>query len=205
MENIKDIVARNIVALRKKNGLTQIALSEQINYSDKAISRWESGEVTPDVETLNKLAQIFNVKVASFFEENLDIEKQEIPAPRKRKSKLIISLLSICLVWILATLAYVLLLITTKYNIWQIFVYATTVSLIVSVVFAGIWGNKFLRYFSVSALMWSTLISFYILFLPFNIWPLFIFGIPMQAAIIMWTRLIRINKANTSDKKNIKK
>ena len=194
MENIKDIVARNILRLRKKNGLTQMALSEQINYSDKAISRWESGEVTPDVETLNKLAQIFNVKIASLFDENLDPEESEISAPIKIKSKLIISLLSVCLVWILATLAYVLVLVTASINIWQIFVYSATASLIVAVVFAALWGNKPLRYLLISALMWSSLISLYILFLDCNIWPLFFFGIPMQAAIIMWTRLIRIIK-----------
>ena len=194
MENIKDIVARNILRLRKKSGLTQMALSEQINYSDKAISRWESGEVTPDVETLNKLAQIFNVKIASLFDENLDPEESEISAPIKIKSKLIISLLSVCLVWILATLAYVLILVTASINIWQIFVYSATASLIVAVVFAALWGNKPLRYLLISALMWSSLISLYILFLDCNIWPLFFFGIPMQAAIIMWTKLIRIIK-----------
>ena len=49
MENIREIVRENLVKLRKERKLTQIELSQKIGYSDKAISRWETGEVTPDI------------------------------------------------------------------------------------------------------------------------------------------------------------
>ena len=41
MNDIKHIVARNIATLRQANGMTQLELAEKINYSDKAISKWE--------------------------------------------------------------------------------------------------------------------------------------------------------------------
>ena len=52
MEDIKDIVAVNLTNLRKANKITQLELAEKLNYSDKAISKWERGESLPDVVTL---------------------------------------------------------------------------------------------------------------------------------------------------------
>ena len=54
MKDINLVIGTNIKELRKANKLTQYELAEKLNYSNKAISRWESGEVIPDVLTLNK-------------------------------------------------------------------------------------------------------------------------------------------------------
>ena len=43
MENIKAIVAKNITQLRLAKGMTQLELAEILNYSDKAVSKWERG------------------------------------------------------------------------------------------------------------------------------------------------------------------
>lgn len=59
MKSVSEIVISNLIKLRKKSGLTQIELSQKINYSDKAISRWEKGEVIPSIEVLEKLAEIY--------------------------------------------------------------------------------------------------------------------------------------------------
>ena len=55
MENINIVIGNNIRELRKTHKLTQSDLAEKLNYSNKAISRWESGEIIPDVLTLNKM------------------------------------------------------------------------------------------------------------------------------------------------------
>ena len=44
MKDIKSIVAKNISNLRQSKGLTQLELAEKLNYSDKAVSKWERGE-----------------------------------------------------------------------------------------------------------------------------------------------------------------
>ena len=67
MSTVKELVRDNLVRLRKEKGLTQLELSMRINYSDKAISRWETGEVTPDVETLASLAALYDVPISVFF------------------------------------------------------------------------------------------------------------------------------------------
>ena len=61
MEDLKVIFAQNLIALRKQMKLTQIELAEKINYSDKAVSKWERGESIPDVSVLMVIANLFNV------------------------------------------------------------------------------------------------------------------------------------------------
>lgn len=77
MDGIKELVRENLVRLRKENKLTQIELSGKIGYSDKAISRWETGEVTPDIETLDTLAKLYGVPVTYFFERESDVKRED--------------------------------------------------------------------------------------------------------------------------------
>ena len=62
----REIIAENIVTLRKNAGLTQAELAERLNYSDKAISKWERAEAVPDVLVLAQLAELFGVTVDYF-------------------------------------------------------------------------------------------------------------------------------------------
>ncbi len=52
-----------ICNLRKEKNLTQKELSEKLNVSDKAISRWETGKGFPDVNSLLSLSEFFEVSV----------------------------------------------------------------------------------------------------------------------------------------------
>ena len=63
MKDIKSNIARNIQELRKARGMTQLELAERLNYSDKAISKWERGESVPDLYVLKQLADFYNVKI----------------------------------------------------------------------------------------------------------------------------------------------
>ena len=62
-ENVKYRIGANIAAYRKRDGLTQASLAEKLNYSDKAVSKWERGESVPDVLTLMQLAELFGITV----------------------------------------------------------------------------------------------------------------------------------------------
>ena len=62
-EKLKNQLGANIVTYRKRSGLTQAKLAEQLNYSDKAVSKWERGESMPDVLTLMQLAELFHITV----------------------------------------------------------------------------------------------------------------------------------------------
>ena len=63
MNDIKSIVAKNISELRQSNNMTQLELAEKINYSDKAISKWERAESSPDISVLVDIATVFGVTV----------------------------------------------------------------------------------------------------------------------------------------------
>lgn len=52
-----------IAQLRKELGLTQKELAEKLEVTDKAISRWETGEGLPDTSLLKPLAEILGVSV----------------------------------------------------------------------------------------------------------------------------------------------
>ena len=63
-----------IAELRKEKNLTQKDLATQLNVSDKAISRWETGKGFPDVDSLQALSKFFSVTI----NELLAGEKAEI-------------------------------------------------------------------------------------------------------------------------------
>ena len=50
-----------IAALRKANGMTQQALADRLNISNKSVSRWERDECAPDLSLIPALAEIFGV------------------------------------------------------------------------------------------------------------------------------------------------
>lgn len=60
-ELLKRRIADQIVFYRKKAGLTQVELAQKLNYSDKAVSKWERAESMPDVTTLVALAEVLGI------------------------------------------------------------------------------------------------------------------------------------------------
>ena len=81
-EKIKARIGSNIASFRKAAGLTQAGLAEKLNYSDKAISKWERGESVPDVLTLMQLSSLFGVTVDALVSGDAPIEP-EIAEPEK--------------------------------------------------------------------------------------------------------------------------
>ncbi|MBQ3011098.1 MAG: helix-turn-helix domain-containing protein [Oscillospiraceae bacterium] len=55
---------KNIIyQLRIKNGLSQDELAEKVYVTRQAVSRWENGETTPNIETLKLLSKLFDVSI----------------------------------------------------------------------------------------------------------------------------------------------
>lgn len=57
----KKSIGRFLAALRKANGMTQKALAEKLNVSDKSVSRWEQDECAPDLSLIPVIAEIYGV------------------------------------------------------------------------------------------------------------------------------------------------
>lgn len=66
MENLETTnqrIAKNLIYYRKAANLTQAELAQKINYSDKSVSKWESGNGVPDIYILLKLADLYGITV----------------------------------------------------------------------------------------------------------------------------------------------
>lgn len=75
----KNSFAESLVKLRKEKGMTQKDLSEKLNVSDKAISRWENGKNYPDIETLQQLAELLDVTINDLLKGNLKLVNKKSP------------------------------------------------------------------------------------------------------------------------------
>ena len=195
MDNIKQIVAKNITELRRSTGMTQLGLAEKLNYSDKAISKWERGESLPDVAVLKQIADLFSVTMDYLVSADHKEHSRErtIYAGRELRNRRIIAGISILLVWLAATIAFVIIdiVLGSAARNWVTFLYGLPASMVVSLVFNSLWFNPRWNFLFVSVLMWSVLICIHIslLLVGFNIWIIYILGIPGQAIILLWSGL----------------
>lgn len=211
-EKLKNQLGANIAAYRKRVGLTQVGLAEKLNYSDKAVSKWERGESMPDVLTLIQLADLFDITVNDLLVDPNALPEQSGPVERvvskavektlKRKAnKNIILLLCSVLVSFVALLAFVVLCALDIPHGWLSFVYAIPAVSIVLVSLNSAWHDFRKNQLFISGIVWGGLLSLYLsllIFLDLNIWMLFLLGVPGQLAVLLWSRMFHTPK----EKKN---
>lgn len=192
MEDLKPVIAKNIIDLRKSMNWTQAELAQKLNYSDKAVSKWERAECIPDVIVLKEIVDLFNVKIDYLLEAEHAKSKDTCQAVSKQKerNRLIVALLSTSLVFLIATIAFVVLGLYSVKSFrhpWLVYTYAFPAACIVLLVFNSIWGKRKINFVIITALLWSVLLDVYLSFLSYNIWLIFMIGIPAQIMILLWS------------------
>ena len=202
-EKLKLQIGSNIAAYRKRAGLTQAGLAEKLNYSDKAVSKWERGESMPDVTTLVMLAEQFDITV-----NDLVVDPEELPgnpsklekamtqvsekALKRKADKGIILSLSSTLVWFVALLIFV---VVSSFDIpysWLSFFYAVPANAIVLLSLRSAWRDFRWNKALISCIVWGSLVSIHAsfwVFLGVNVWKLYLLGIPGQIAIFLWFQM----------------
>ncbi len=207
MNDLKPIIAKNITELRSSAGMTQIDLAEKLNYSDKAVSKWERGESVPDVSVLLRVAELFDVTLDYLVHEHKTAKPVTELKRDKFRNRVLITGISITLVFLIATVIYVsteMAAVLTVYR-WLIFVWAAPIASVVWLVFNSMWFNKKINYIIISLLVWSCLAAIFLTlyissFSVSNIWLLFILGIPAQIIILLWSGIkIRRKKKELQD------
>ncbi len=202
-EQLKTMLGANIASYRKQQRLTQARLAEKLNYSDKAVSKWERGESMPDVLTLVQLSELFGVTVNDLLadpnclpeERGAVVSRMEkaVEKTLKRKAnKTSILGLSSLIVWFVAILLFVILSSVGLEKSWMAFVYAIPADAIVMLSLRSAWRDFRWNQTLVSIIVWGGLLSLYLSLLVFgglNIWKLFLLGIPGQLAVFFWFRL----------------
>lgn len=194
-EEFNKQVAQNLIKYRKFNNLTQVALAEKLNYSDKAVSKWESGECLPDVYVLQNIAEIYGVTV-----NDLLSKKATLKMPSNKVKRFFVPALSCAIVWLVALLTFFILKIIypTATNLWLTFIVAIPLTFIVELVFNCIYKNLIMQFISISAIIWTTVLTLHLSLYSIvsQIILLYLVAIAIEVLAILWYvyRIIIKNK-----------
>ena len=204
-EKLKNLIGSNIAAHRKRCGLTQAGLAEKLNYSDKAVSKWERGESVPDVMTLNQLAEQFEITVNDLLQDpnalpdestamQQAMEKVVAKTLKRKANKGIILSLSALLVWFVALFFYVIFASLGFEEGALGFLYAIPATAIVLLSLRSAWRDFRWNKTYISMIVWGCLLSIHVTLLVLcnlNVWRIYLLGVPGQIAIFLWFRLFR--------------
>ena len=184
-EEFNKQVAQNLIKYRKLNSLTQASLAEKLNYSDKAVSKWESGECLPDVYVLQNIANIYGVTVNDLLSVNVRPKLQ--PA---KVNKVFVPMLSCVIVWLVALLAFFTIKVAFPYlsKAWLTFIIAIPSTFIVKLVFDCIYRNLIMQLISISAIIWTTVLTLHLALysLVNQIILLYLVAIAIEVLAIIW-------------------
>ena len=190
---LRNQIGSNIAAYRKQAGLTQAGLAEKLNYSDKAVSKWERGESVPDVMTLVQLAELFRIPVGELLADpdalpgnpgTLEKAMTQVSekALKRKANKNVILALSSTLVWFIALFVFVIM---SSFH-------AVPVNAIVMLSLLSAWHDFRKNRLLISAIVWGFLIAIHVsglLIFRYNFWKIYLLGIPGQIAIFLWFRM----------------
>ena len=79
------ILADKIMNLRKKAGWSQEELAEQLNVTRQSVSKWEGARAVPDMEKVVQMSRIFGVSTDYLLKDEIEEDKREIKARKKRR------------------------------------------------------------------------------------------------------------------------
>lgn len=199
-------VANNLSYYRKKCGMTQSMVAEKLNYSDKAISKWERGDGIPDAYVLCSLADIYGVSIdvlLSTTKEQLAAEPEieEIATEKAlNKKHKYIAILSCGLTLFVTVLVYVVLSLVFKTNTEYLYVllWGIPAASIVALVFNCIWGKRYNNTYIESVLIWTISICTILTIEHYvnipNAWLLLLLPFSFQLLIILWNNMKAMGK-----------
>ena len=207
MKDIKSQVAKNLGALRKQRGLTQADVAEKLNYSDKAISRWEKGDTLPDLNVLYEICQFYGITMNELIgEEEAKAKEDNITEKDARAYNAWLCAIAGVSVWLIATVLYFIHeTITNGTNpLWIIFVWAVPVSCVVLLLFGKPIFHWVANFVISSVVAWTLLGSIYlnlVFFVPienlYTLWPIFFIGVPVQAILFLAHKLLKYKHVRT--------
>ncbi len=204
MQDVKVIFAQNLISLRKQMKLTQIELAEKINYSDKAVSKWERGESIPDVTVLMTIASLFGVTldflVTEHAEPEVVAEQTSYAKAVKKRNRLLVAAITFFAIAALETVVFATLQSvfgTLGENLLYCYVYPIPAAAIVAIVFTSLWARPSLRFWSVTLLIVSLILDAFLI--PLQVagacipW-VFLIIIPAELVTMLSFKIIRIKK-----------
>lgn len=193
MKELNEIIAENLIELRKQAGLTQQQLAKELNYSDKTVSKWELGYAIPSVDVLIDLAKFYGVSLDYIVNENevkAEIEGKKVHHPFDHKLTALLLLNSIIV--LIATVVFVWTLMSELVQpMWQVFVWGGALCMLISYLYVRkVWKHATLvKLILTSLFTWILIAAFYLQFLDQNIWYIFIIGAPVELLLVLISRM----------------
>lgn len=192
MEDLKETIGKNIQYLRKESNMTQQVLADKLNYTPKAVSKWERGESMPEIEVLAAIASLFNVTVDFLLHEDSKVHKKDyVPSEVKDKNKMLVTALVVTIVWTIMAIVFVYTMQNNGKTLWQLFIWAIPLSFLVIAISLRQY-KRIDQMIVLSLFLWTLLLAFFIQF-QFEIPLIFLIGIPAQLALFIWSKIIKIN------------
>lgn len=181
-EQFNAIVASNICRYRKFNNLTQLALAEKLNYSDKAVAKWESGESLPEAFVLYQIADIFGITI-----NDLLSERKRLKIPSSKIKSILIPIFANCILWLVALVAFIILQEFSISKAWLPFIVAIPITCILFLIFACVYKNVTVQFISISGIIWTTILNLHIFLMGILQVAsyLYFIGIPIQVAFTL--------------------
>lgn len=212
MKDVKSQVSANLSALRKQRGITQAELAEKLNYSDKAISRWEKGDTLPDLNVLYEICQFYGITMNDLVSEECTASQiQEQDKLRKMYCVWICALTGVA-VWLFSTIWFTVNLLTEPREVlWITFVWAIPFSCGITMLIARRMFNWVVHFVLASATLWTAIgaavlhVKFFTSISGNMVWFLFIIGVPLQAMIFLFQKVWKsrtIVKTHIGESKN---
>ncbi len=205
MQDIRQTIAENLIAARKAAHLTQAELAEKLNYSDKAVSKWERGDSIPDVIVLKQIADLFSVTVDYFLTPHT--EDEALPSFGKAARGTRIAIL-LTLVIGTAALAFLLFWIFSaafpeETFQWKIFIAMIPALFIELLVFTSLFGRRYLvSAIAVSGIVIGALLTAFFFIdgaagVNFPSYYIFILGAPAVLIVVVWHILAYRRRSRT--------
>ncbi len=165
----KEVLAKNLIKFRKNAGLSQLELAKKLNYSNKNISKWEKGETMPNAFVLQKIAQIYGVKIEDLLSEQTPCveEKPVEEKPKKNIRKTLFRLVMLVMANAILfasgiALVYILKLLNIRgFNLNLIYLYLAPFSFLSVTIYIRV-IYKFVDIISLSAFGWLICLSLYL-------------------------------------------
>ena len=191
-EDIRLNFSKNLLALRKSRGLSQAQLAEALNYTDKAVSKWEKNETIPDVASLSAIAEYFDLTI-----DDLISNRNVVRKSNKKKTHIRITLSSFGICFFVSAFIFLFLALYSVPKSYVMAPFAFLASGIVLIVFASLWFNRLILYSAISVTIWSiALIT--MIFLDFKLfWVVLIIAFIIDVAFYPFLKVVI-----SSEKKN---
>ena len=175
--------------------MTQMDLGQKINYTDKAVSKWERAESLPDVTVLKSIADIFGVTVDYLITSHAEWEQP--PATTKElhfRPNAVITIVAISILSVAALLFIIFWMLDSI--VWQVFVYAAPLVLLTALILNSLWNKGKGNFYIVSACVLSVLGVVYSAFLQagHNTWQILLLFIPLELIVFFSFNVKRKNK-----------